>query len=274
MHYLSSDSLTEAELDECDGLLSQYVQTFENYFGMPNMSFNIHLMTHITDAVRDWGPTWVTDAYKFESWNKRIVDKVTSPNCRTEQIANRFLMAKFIDSIVFEEDISEETKSLIAQIRKVHRGYEGEVHRDFRGLEKPMNRAPTDIEKIALRLEFEYEPDYLRCFNRAKIYGNEYRCEDNKKYKFCNSTIFSQDYGFGEIMNIVKFKWKGQTIYGMFIRRLKIVRPAFDIQYMKQVALTDTIIFKKITRTMKLAVKVCTSGNHYCYALANSWTSD
>lgn len=58
---------------------------------------SLHWMTHITDTVRNWGPTWATDAYKYESGNKRIVEKVSSPHCRVDQIANRFLLARFID---------------------------------------------------------------------------------------------------------------------------------------------------------------------------------
>lgn len=274
MYYLHNDSVTMEELDETERLLSQYVRQFEEYFGETNMSLNVHLMTHLTATVRNWGPTWATDAYKYESWNKRIVDKVTSPNCRAEQIANRFLMAKFIDSIVWDDEIAEETKSLIAEIRKVHRSYGGEIHNDFTGLGKMVNRLPTDIEKAALRMRLGYEPEHVTCYKKAKIYGNEYRSKNDKTNIYCNSLIFSKDNGYGEIMTIVEFKHGEDRIYGMFIKKLRVIKSAFKTQYMKKVNITNEIYIMEISQTMKLAVQISIQNGCYCYALPNCWTSD
>lgn len=262
------------ELDEAERLLTQYVQKFQEFFGENNMSFNVHLLTHITDTVRNWGPTWVTDAYKYESWNKRIVAKVTSPNCRTDQIANRFLMAKFIDSVVFDDYISEETKSLVAHIRSIYKNHGGEAREDFIGLGKTERRSPTDDGKEALLSKMDRVPDSLLCYKLAKIYGNQYRRKRAQITKFCDSMIFCEEYGFGEIINIVQFEREGDNVYGFFINRFNIIRSAFGVDYMKQVAITDAILFLEITRIIKPAVQILSSENLYCYALPNCWRGD
>lgn len=274
MYYLNNDAVSTQELDEAKRLLSQYVQTFQEYFGQENMSYNIHLMTHIAETANNWGPIWATDAYKFESWNRRIVAKVTSPHCRPEQIANRFLMAKFIDSIVWDDDVSEDTKSLIAEIRKVYRGHDGGIHNDFTGLGKAVKRSPTHIELMELRQTLGFEPYHMTCYKRAKIYGIKYYCTNKNKTKFSNSTIYSKDHGFGEILAIVEFEKDAHNIYGIFTNRLKVIRPAFFTQYMKEVVSTTETVFLEITRTIKPAVRVITSQKQYCYSLPNCWTSD
>lgn len=273
MHYLDNDSVTIEELDEAERLLAEYVHKFEEYFGEENMSFNIHLMTHISNTVRNWGPTWATDVYKFESWNKRIAGKVTSPTYRAEQIANRFLLAKFIDSVVWDDETSEETKKIVAQIRKVYRAHEGVIREDFAGVGKARKRVPTNSEKDALRLRLEYEPEYITCYKKAKIYGNEYRCENDKATKFNNSTMYSNDYGFGKITNIVEIERERNKFYGIFIKSLKVIRSAFNVDYVKQVQVTEKVIFMEIAQTMKPAVQI-NMHNNYCYKLANSWITD
>lgn len=273
MHYLDSDSVMAEELNLAERLLTEYVHKFEEYFGEENMSFNIHLMTHISNNVRDWGPTWATDVYKFESWNKTIAGKVTSPMHRAEQIANRFLMAKFIDLVIWDEDTSEETKSLVAQIRKIYRGHEGAIREEFTGLGKLLRRVPTDAEKEALLSRLGFAPEYMTCYQKAKICGNEYRSKNNKNTKFNNSTIYSDDYDFGDITNIVQIQRGENSLKGIFMNKFKVIRSAFSVDYIKQIAVTDAITFIEITQTIRPGVQV-NMHNHYCYKLPNCWTID
>lgn len=56
---------------------------------------------------------WAYNASIYESWNKKILDKVTSPHGRAEQIVTRFLMIKLIESTVYSNAISADTKKFI-----------------------------------------------------------------------------------------------------------------------------------------------------------------
>lgn len=72
IHILNSDFITSKELETAGKLLSKYVHLFEEIFGKENMTFNVHLLTHLADTVRNWGPLWVHAAFRFESWNRRL----------------------------------------------------------------------------------------------------------------------------------------------------------------------------------------------------------
>lgn len=115
IHYVNSDTILLENLNRCEVLLKNYVKLFQTYFGMENMTSNIHALTHLIQVVRNWGPIWVHEAFVFEAWNKRIIEFVTSPHGRTNQIATRFLMHKFIITALYDETVSQETKKFISK---------------------------------------------------------------------------------------------------------------------------------------------------------------
>lgn len=68
-HVFLSASITEADLIDAEYALKKYVAQVEGLFGLGEMTMNVHLLTHLPDAVRWWGPLWAFSAFAFESNN-------------------------------------------------------------------------------------------------------------------------------------------------------------------------------------------------------------
>lgn len=160
-------------------LLESYVQKFEKYFKIKNMNYNIHLLRHLIRTVRDWRPFWAHSVFSFESWNRNIGNRVTSLHCPCKQIADRYLISKFIISIVNDETVSDSTKSNIIKLMK--------IQFDDNGPEKFTTKGK--VKKVTLSIQEKtasnatgYFSDHIECCLRARIDGVHYEsCRKTKK---------------------------------------------------------------------------------------------
>ena len=46
--------------------LVQFVVQIEELYGMEYISYNVHQLTHLADAITKWGPLWSHAAYIYE----------------------------------------------------------------------------------------------------------------------------------------------------------------------------------------------------------------
>lgn len=101
LHILSSDSMCNNDLHTADTLLQEFYKQFsrlyseykttvycvsikENIFksqqkycgsyytGEEGCSMNVHLLSHLTECVKSWGPVWCYSCFPFESRNADI----------------------------------------------------------------------------------------------------------------------------------------------------------------------------------------------------------
>lgn len=77
---LLSDNITSTIIDECEADLLKFVGNYETYYGKENMVYNIHLVTHICENVRNFGPLWNFSLYAYENVNGTLKKYIKSPN--------------------------------------------------------------------------------------------------------------------------------------------------------------------------------------------------
>ncbi|XP_034253671.1 uncharacterized protein LOC117652688 [Thrips palmi] len=68
---LNGSSISDADILRADELLCQFVQQFEVLYGVRNMSFNVHLLRHLAECVRNIGPLHSISCFMFEDLNGR-----------------------------------------------------------------------------------------------------------------------------------------------------------------------------------------------------------
>ena len=66
---LNSYSITEEKIIEAGRVLKEYVRRFEILYGKKHLSCNLHLLLHLPDNVRKFGPLWTTSCFAFENLN-------------------------------------------------------------------------------------------------------------------------------------------------------------------------------------------------------------
>lgn len=273
IHYLNNDSIHPNQLDRAEKLLKKYVKLFQAYFDMTNMSFNIHQLTHLVQTVRYWGPIWVHSAFVFESWNKKIMDYVTSFNAPVEQIATRFLMLKFIQTAILDNSISLEASDFIKKMLKTLSKEDNIPTIKFLGQGKFISRRPTQ-EEVNLLMRAGFQPAEVTSFKKASINGVNYDCANNKNRRFCNSNINYKPNSFATITNILQFFHDNAMVQGLIIRTFKNVGNAFNTQHIHRITLSNNSEFITEITYLKPAIKIATKNDIYILSLANCWETD
>ncbi|XP_057335690.1 uncharacterized protein LOC130674389 [Microplitis mediator] len=276
IHYLNSDSVTMVDLETAGRLIEKYVTKFEELFGLENMSYNIHLLTHLSTTVKNLGPMWVHSASVFESWNKKIMDNITSPHGRADQIITRFLMNKFIQSAVHSNLVSTETEKFICDTLRIPNiNNDITINKDFEVISSPETINLKEVELNILR-QIDYDPkSFVSAFTKIKVNSIDYNIQNNKDNKFCNFVICYKNNFFGEIISIIEFiNADDNKIQGFFIKPYKIIKCAFGTDYMKEIEITNDIVFLDNLKSVRPATKICTDLRLFVFKLPNCWETD
>ena len=117
-YILNKDSIIPTDLNRAEEFITSYVERFQDMFGLAQMTYNIHLLTHLCETVRKWGPLWVHSAFVFESMNRKVMQNITSPKGIPGQIYTRFLMHKFIQNVCYDPSVRQETREFISKLFK------------------------------------------------------------------------------------------------------------------------------------------------------------
>lgn len=115
---LNQSSVTLQDLGLSRMKLLDFHEQFRELFGKINMTFNHHILLHLTDTVFNWGPIWAHSAFPFEACNYNITRSVTSSNGRALQIVTRFLLSRFVKLSMDSDLITVDTKRFIKNLFK------------------------------------------------------------------------------------------------------------------------------------------------------------
>ncbi|XP_071855315.1 uncharacterized protein [Apostichopus japonicus] len=69
---LLQDSVKEHEISLCEIILVKFVLQMKELYGAHNMSYNVHLLLHLADTVRNCAPLWSNSCFPFEGYNRKI----------------------------------------------------------------------------------------------------------------------------------------------------------------------------------------------------------
>lgn len=231
VYILNSDSITEAQLDIAENLLTVFVRDYQTNYLLRNMVYNVHLLTHLVDCVRNWGPLWVFSSLPFESMNRRITDCIKSPYRRADQVIGRFFMRKFVivaSRQIQVADVTRAETSRLLKLSNVHVEGMPEGHY-FLGLGKTIVRLPEaeEINLLTAAGHFVNPERHIQIFKKARIHGTEYKIFENKRRKFCDHIVVSRDSRFFIIEKILSYTYHGVVIAGVIGQTLRLIGNAY-----------------------------------------------
>ena len=203
---VTRDIVSEEDCNEAEMLFREYVRLFEVYFQRNNMRYNIHILLHVADCVRDWGPMFCQSTSFFESWNHDVKKTVTSPNAQIDQIITRFLIRRFLQDVDEDEHVSDRVKKEVMRILDNPRLREPVKVGNVSLLGKCTVRAPNAEEQELFNQE-NIAGQNFRFYKRALIGRVEYRTSDylyaGESTKSDNSHILTWTDEFAQIVSIV-----------------------------------------------------------------------
>ncbi|XP_039304623.1 uncharacterized protein LOC120357652 [Solenopsis invicta] len=94
IHILLQKSVTIENINRAHQLLIKFLVKLQKYFGKSSMTFNMHLLLHLSTSVKNWGPLWTHNTFPFENENRLVLQMKTSPYLIAVQIARRYFFYK------------------------------------------------------------------------------------------------------------------------------------------------------------------------------------
>ncbi|KAA0721591.1 hypothetical protein E1301_Tti023124 [Triplophysa tibetana] len=99
VYALQTTCITQLELFYASQHLNEFVLNFETLYGRPHMTYNVHILLHLSDSVRNWGPLWCYSAYSFEGCNGFLLKLYNGTQSVPLQIVTSFLLLKEVESM-------------------------------------------------------------------------------------------------------------------------------------------------------------------------------
>lgn len=235
---LHKSSITEAELDTAENLLDEFCTGFQR-FGDDQMAYNVHLLKHVVTSVRNWGPLWAYSGFTFEAWNRKVVNNVKSANDRAAQLVDRFLLAKFLEDALEDENLlHEDARSLIRN--RLHKlkweiAPENSTGKYFRGL-RLIREVPASENDLRFLQDYQFQIDAnteIAWYRTALIHGARYEIETDKVKESCDFLVHTTT-GFYTCKHIISFTdARGTDIAGIIATQLQTQNPIFRSSYIR-----------------------------------------
>ena len=96
---LLADTITIEEASFAENLLQQFCLEAHAYFGPQFCTFNMHLLLHAADCVRNWGPLWSYSLFQFENANGVLTRLFNGTSKICMQIVNKVVITQQVRSI-------------------------------------------------------------------------------------------------------------------------------------------------------------------------------
>lgn len=90
--------ITPEDIQQCNIQLLQFFADCQRFYGPTAMTFNMHMVLHLAEAVIQGGPLWCYSTFPFENGIFRIKQHISSPANVMQQIAVKHLKRKILKS--------------------------------------------------------------------------------------------------------------------------------------------------------------------------------
>ena len=91
--------ITRDSLLKADQALNKFVRLVKDLYGEEHVTFNVHLLTHLTSSVANWGPLWSNSSFLFEDANGKLKTFFNGTSGVTHQIFSAFIGASFLKDL-------------------------------------------------------------------------------------------------------------------------------------------------------------------------------
>ncbi|XP_051167210.1 uncharacterized protein LOC127285304 [Leptopilina boulardi] len=220
MHILLQEKIHPMEINLAETLLYLFVSDFPKLYGLNNCTYNVHMLLHLAQAVRNWGPLWAWSAFPFEDENGYLVKMVHGPGKVEVELFNtmKLIHASKVLKTYFEKSCKTERHGITNAI----------------ALGRPMYVKLEEEHLLALKNgvseNLDVENLNALIYSRAKIGKNVF-----------TSSLYQRQ----KKRNNANIYWNNQTSYGSIKFFIKINGEIFVMVQKSIRADCNTIIHKE-----------------------------
>ncbi|XP_042150447.1 uncharacterized protein LOC121838324 [Ixodes scapularis] len=196
MHFLLSRSVPLDSLPQVKRAMTAFLKEFEELYGQVNMTYNTHLLLHLIDSVRLWGPLWGYSAYPFESMNGKLVRLVNGTRYVQCQIIDKFSIIRSLPKLWAVASNRSADDQIAVLLRSLMKGYNLRKHVVKNGAVIFQGKGQPEGDKVL--------------FKKVRIGAFTYCVKALDKSRRKNSYVFVGGI-FGQLVAIVAWCKRGHT---------------------------------------------------------------
>ncbi|XP_054592230.1 uncharacterized protein [Nothobranchius furzeri] len=203
---LLKENVTFEEINKADEMLFEFVARFQLLYGEASMTFNVHLLTHLSKSVKLWGPLWAHSAFVFENANGGLLKLFHGTKCVALQIVNKFLLHRTVPLFSTRFAVSEQVKNFCLELTNNSRVKSFIRYQDTTVLDNGRVTETTEEEKSAFISAEKVPPDEMVVHKRMVHKGLVYTSKSyslSKRRRDCYGKL--SDGVCGEIRSIISF---------------------------------------------------------------------
>lgn len=162
-------SISATEFNKASKKLKVFVTQFQNLYGKENMMYNVHLLKHLAQCVKDCGPLWAYSNFNFQSNNGLLVKFVNGTTNVEQQIVTKYGYNNALN------DLKRKRKTAIDYIDQI------------------LSNRVKYSKKIG-PITLLGKPKSLKLLSHGKQILNNERIVDYKKFCFLHDVFYNTSY--------------------------------------------------------------------------------
>lgn len=209
INVFDSETIEPEALEKATRTINKFVKNTEVLYGMELMKFNVHLLLHIPNSVKDFGALWAWSTFPYESYNSVLRSMLHSFQIILQQICKSYLRyqtIKYIDTFS-RANCNVEGKNLYLKMFQNYKNRTGHRTIDNNHLIIFGNGKVVSlslIEKLSIQaLIKENIQDDAVCYKKFIFKNVLYHASTYEKLYKRNNSIVETTFGFMKIMGII-----------------------------------------------------------------------
>jgi len=235
-------TISENDFSRCKRYIIDFVKGFQDFYGTSAMTFNVHLVSHLLDSVKNTGPLWATSAFCFESNMGKYKDYVTGPTGVKVQIVSKALKYDLLDNVL---NNGKSSQTCIKFHNSISRHKVCSINDTFQKvlclgkfIEAFVDGNPVEV--------------YMRLLINNTVFNTKEYSDSSVKND--NSFVKLKDNSYGQILHI--YKWKNNKIT---IKVNKVVCKPFSIKNISMEKCYEIITFTELDNHIDIQFIDCKS---------------
>lgn len=259
---LLQTSISPAEFNKASKNIKEFVKRFQYLYGKDNMVYNVHLLTHLAECVRNCGPLWCYSNFNFESNNGLLVSFVRGTTDVEKQIATKYGYKNALNSFKMKRTTAGNYIDRILSNRVKYSKKIGAITLLGKPSSKKLN---LDEKRI---LHENRIVDYKKFFYLNDIfYSTSYKIST----KTNDTVVCLRDESYGQITRIYV---KNGTVY-LLLKKFCVEAAQYLPVQMKKVSLRNsTLQSVPVHEVSEKCILISTSKETYVSKLPNRIESD
>lgn len=99
LHYLLGPCVSIENIINMQKEMMKFLVEYKDFYGEEYMTYNAHLLLHLVDSVKNWGPLWGYSLFPFESMNGTLGRFVNGTRYAHLQIVEKFSILKNLSNL-------------------------------------------------------------------------------------------------------------------------------------------------------------------------------